>query len=151
CEHLALTLAKRVQRSRSPTQQARHDRRIEDALARRDTTQRVGEDGDIRDTLLQQVSRSRRLLLQQPQRVNRLDVLREDEHPDARMAFADSVRGDESLIRFSWWHLDVDDRDIGSPPLHEVQQCVAVARATDDFDAFVAQKACDSVADYGSV
>lgn len=67
-------------RRRRPTR--RENRRIDHGLAFRDSAERVDEDRDGVDTLLQQVADPLGVLLEQPHRVARLDVLREDEHPD---------------------------------------------------------------------
>ena len=61
----------------------RDDRRVDDGLAVVDAAQRVDEDRDVEDALLQEVSDLLGMLLEEPQRVARLHVLRQDEHGDA--------------------------------------------------------------------
>ena len=61
-------------------------------------SQRVDEDSDVGDALLEEVAGALGMLLEQPHRVARLDVVREDEHADGRMRGADLLRSDEALI-----------------------------------------------------
>ena len=87
-EHLALAggqLGERVRRG-GGGREPRDDRRVDHGLAVGDPPQRVDEDRDVEDALLEQVADALGMLLEQPHRVARLDVLREHEHADARGA-----------------------------------------------------------------
>ena len=98
---------------RCAAEEARDDRRVDDRLSVGDPPQRVDEDRDVEDALLEQVADPLRVLLEQPQRVARLDVVREEEHADRRDArCADLLRGDEALVGVRRRHADVDDRDV---------------------------------------
>ena len=123
-EHLALALGQLVERTARALagDEPRDDRRIDHALALADPPQRVGEHGDIRDALLQQVAGPLGHLLQQPHRVVRLQVMREHEHPDLRVAAADLLRGHQPVVGVGRRHADVHDGDLRAPRVDHPQQ-----------------------------
>src|SRR5215217_6241773 len=86
-QYLTLSLGQPVQRILPPvaTHEASDDRRINNRLVVSDSTQGVDQDGYIKDSLLEQVTDPSRVLLQQLQRIRRLDVLGEDQHPNPRV------------------------------------------------------------------
>jgi hypothetical protein len=65
------------------------------------------------DTLLEQTAGAARALVDEPQRVVRLDVLGEDEHADIGMGRGDLRGGLQSLGGVGRRHPDVDDRGVG--------------------------------------
>jgi len=75
--------------------------------------ERVGQHANAGDAFLQQVSDPARVLLDQPHRVARLEVVGEDEHPDAWIRGPDFLGRDESFVGVGGRHLDVDNRDVG--------------------------------------
>ena len=86
-EHLALAPGELVQRAGvAPTaKQSRDDRRVDHGLAVGEPAQRVDEDRDVEDALLEQVADALGMVLEQAQRVARLDVLRQHQHADRRV------------------------------------------------------------------
>ena len=74
------------------------DGRVDDGLALRDPTQRVDEDGNVKDALLEQVADALGMLFEQPQRVAGLHVLREDQNADIGVLGANALGGDEALV-----------------------------------------------------
>ena len=99
-EDLTLTCGQLRQRIVAPSaaEEPRDDRRIDDGLAIVDATQRVNEHGDVEDALLQEISDPLGMLLEEPQRVARLHVLREDKHADAGVLRTDPLGGDQALV-----------------------------------------------------
>ncbi len=86
-QNLALAVREVVETiwlARSP-HETRNDGGIENTLAVVDPAKRVDEDGDVRYTLLEQVPAPLGMLLEQPHRVTRLEVVREHEDADLRV------------------------------------------------------------------
>ena len=81
-------------------------------LALGDPAQRVDEHRDVEDALLEQVADALGVLLEQPQRVARLDVLGEHQHADVGVLGADPLRRDQALVGVGRRHPDVDDRGV---------------------------------------
>jgi hypothetical protein len=98
-----------------------HDRGVDHALALADALERVDEHRDVRYALLEQVARSLGCLFEQAHRVARLEVVRQHEHPDIRMAAPDLLRGDQPVVGVAGWHADVDDRHVRPGQRHAAQ------------------------------
>ena len=113
-EHLAL--ARRQLRERivaaPPADEPRDHLRVERGAAVRDPFHRGGELLHVGDAVLEQVADALGVSLEQLERVAGLDVLREHEHADSRVALADLLRGAEPLVGVGRRHPDVDDRDV---------------------------------------
>ena len=62
--------------------------------------------------LLEQVADALGRLLEQPQRVARLEVVGEHEHADVGVLAADLLRGDEPVVGVAGRHADVEDRHV---------------------------------------
>ena len=116
------------------THEPRHDRRVDHALPVDDPPQRVDEHGDVEDPLLQQVADALRMVLEQPHRVGRLEVLRENEHADPRVLRADACRRPEPFVGVRGRHPDVDDRDVRLVGCDHPQEPVAITGLADDVD-----------------
>src|SRR6266511_5105112 len=84
----------------------RDDRRVDHGLSVGDPPQRVDEDCDVEDALLEQVADPFRMLLEQPQRIARLDVVREDKHADRGMLLTDLLR-DRKSTRLNSSHVKI--------------------------------------------
>ena len=119
---------------------------IDHALALADPPQRVGEHGDVGHALLEQVARALGHVLQQPHRVVRLEVVREHEHADLRVAAADLLGGDEPVVGVGRRHADVHDGDVRAPRIDHPQQRVGIAAAPDDLEAGVLEQPREPVA-----
>ena len=115
-EHLALAIGKARQRSgiALALHEAGDDRRVEHGLALRDPAQRVPQDGDVGHPVLEQVPDALGMLLEQSHRVDRLEVVRQDEHADFGVRVADFVCREYALIGVRRRHLDIDDRHVGT-------------------------------------
>ena len=129
-----------------PREQPRDDRRVDDRLARGQAPERLDEDGRVGDALLEEVAGALGALLEQPHREARLDVLREHEHRHVGMALADSLGGDDALVRARRGHADVDDRAVGPLGRDRVHERVDLAYLGDDVEARVGQHADDPLA-----
>src|SRR5919201_1192797 len=83
-EHLALALGELVEPAGGPraVDEPGDDRRIDDALALVETAERIGQHGEIRDPLLEQVADASWMLLDEPHRITGIEVMGKDEHAD---------------------------------------------------------------------
>ena len=90
-EHLALALGELGERAvgSGPLDEAGDDGRIEHALTLVDAPERVGQDGDVGDSLLEQVAHSARMLLEQAHGVAGGQVVGEHQHPHPGVGAAD--------------------------------------------------------------
>ena len=84
--------------SRVRSSKLRDERRVDDGLAGGDTLERGDEVVEVEHALLEQVADPPASAFEQPERVLGLDVLREDQHADAREAPADLLGDGESLV-----------------------------------------------------
>ena len=75
------------------------------------------------------------MLLEQPHREARLDVVGEHEHADVGVELADALRRDDPLVRVRRRHADVDDRAVGVGGGDTAHQAVDLAGLADDLDA----------------
>ena len=89
-EHLPLARGQLVERilAAPAADEPRDDRGVHDGLAVDEPSQRVDEDRDVEHALLEQVADALGMLLEQAQRVARLDVVREQQHAGLRGARA---------------------------------------------------------------
>src|SRR6266699_3125349 len=86
--------------SAAPTaHQPGDDRRVDDALAVCNAANGVREHGDVGDTVFEEVADSLGVLLEQPRRIARLNVLRENEDAYLRIEPADLLGSDQPLVR----------------------------------------------------
>ena len=133
-EHLALALGQVAERGarRRRAQQVRHDRRVDDALARRDATHRIDDHAAVGHALLEQVADPRRVLLDQAHRVADVEVLRQHEDAGRRVLGTDPLRRDQALVGVRRRHLDVDHRHIGLGELDAAHQLRRVAHTAGD-------------------
>jgi hypothetical protein len=147
-EYVALAVGQLVERTALAlaSNQARDDRGVDHALAIVDAPQRVGEHGEIRHPLLQKVARPCGRLLEQPHRVARLQVVREDEDADLGVPAADLLRGDEAVVAAVGWHADVHQSDVGSSSVDHPQQRLGVATTPRDLEAGVLEQASQALA-----
>src|SRR5262249_4217868 len=81
----------------------------------------------------------------EPHRVVRLQVMGQDEHPDAWMGRVDLLRGDQALVGVGGRHLDVNDRDVGACQLHFAVQFPGCACLADDLEARLGQQPVEPV------
>ena len=101
---------------------------------------------DVEDALLEQVADALGVLFEQPQRVARLDVLRQHEHADVGVARADPLGGDEALVGVGRGHADVDDRGVGLSEPDVAEQALGVLGLGHDLDSGVPEQADDPLA-----
>src|ERR687892_2015268 len=99
-EHLTLAFGELVEGAALALagDEARHDRRIDHAFAFVDPAERVRDDGNLRDPVLQEVSGALGGLLQQTGCVARVQIMRQDEDAGIRVAAADLLRRDEPVV-----------------------------------------------------
>src|SRR5690242_17561681 len=81
------------------------------------------------------------MILKQPGGVPRLQVLRQDQHPDVRVGAADLFRRDQALVGMGGRHLDVDDRHVGMFPDHDPEELLGVAGLAGNVHAGVFEEA----------
>ena len=74
------------------------DRRVDHALALVHARERVGQHAHAGHAFLEQVADPAWVVLDQPHRVMRLEVVGQDEHPDVRVRRADFLGGDEAFV-----------------------------------------------------
>ena len=109
-----------------------NDRRVDDAFAVDEAAKRVQQHRRIEDALLQQVSETARVGLDESHRVRRLDVLGKDEDRRPGNTGLDLERGDQTLVCVRRRHPDVEHRHVRPMDAHRRQRLVAVARLGDD-------------------
>ena len=119
------------------------DRRIDHCLAFGQPPERIDEDRGIADAVLEQVARPLGMLLEQPHRETRLDVVREHEDADVRVELANALRRDDPLVRVRRRHADVDDHTVGPGRRDIAHQAVDLARLADHLDAGAGEDADD--------
>ncbi len=90
-----------------PANEAGDDRGVDHGLSGADPSERIHENCDVEDALLEQVADPLWMLLEEADCVARLHVMREQEDPDLGMLCADLLRGEEALVRVCRWHADV--------------------------------------------
>ena len=90
-------------RGRTPApHQSGDDRRIEDAFALAHPMHGVDQDGDVRDSLFEQVPEVARLICKQTLGVPRFEVLAEDDNGGLRPPFTDPPAPPSALRRCGW-------------------------------------------------
>ncbi len=148
-QHLALARRELRQRvvAAAAAHQLRDDRRIERRAALGDAAHGGGELVDVRDAVLEQVAHALGRVLQQLERVGRLDVLREDEHADGRPLGADRLRRNQALVRVRRRHADVDHCDVGLVHAHLAHQVVCGAGLRHHVEAAVREQARHALAE----
>src|SRR4029079_15672186 len=92
-----------------------------------------------------------RLLLDKPQRILGLEVLREHEHGDLGVADANLARRHEAFVGIGRWHPDVDQRHVRLHVANTGEKRICIADLLYDFDLVLAQEGCDSLADQRGV
>src|SRR5262249_23377434 len=122
------------------------DRRVDDGLAVAEAAQGVDEAGDVVDAFFKQVADPFGVLLEQPHGVVRLDVLGQDEHPDARVLGPDLPGGDQALVGVCGGHADVDDGRVRPGRADRVQQRGGIAHLAHHVDAGVGEQPRDALA-----
>ena len=148
-EQLALAVGELVQLAGwlAVVEEPGDDRWVDHAFAFVQASERVGEQREIRDAFFEQVANPGWVLLDQPHCVAGVEVVREDEHSGLWVCGADLVGGDETLVGVGGWHLDVDDRDIGSCELDLAQQLGGIADLAEDLDAGFGEEAFEPFAE----
>ena len=136
-EHLALALGQLVQRvvlARAAHQQ-RDDLGVDDDVAGADAADRAGEVLEVVDAVLEQVAGAARAVVEQRERVVRLEVVGEHEHAGVRVGVLDAAREREALVGARRRHADVDHRDVGRVGVDEREQLVGVGGLPVDVEA----------------
>src|SRR5205809_3395712 len=85
------------------------------------------------------------MLLEQPHRIVRLDVLRQDEYADVRVLGSDLLRGYKALVGVAWRHANVDDRCVGTRKADVAEEFVSILGFGDDVDACLFEQADDAL------
>ena len=108
-EDLHLSVGKFVEGPPLPAaaEETADDARIDDALTRADSPERVGQDGRVVDPLLEHVSGAGRVVLEQRGRVARLQVARQQQNRGAGMPPADDIGRLQALVGMRGRHLAV--------------------------------------------
>src|SRR5215471_741600 len=141
-EHLAFPLgelAERAGRAGAP-QQPGDDRRVDHAFALVHPDERISKHAHAGHAFLEQVTSTARMLLDELHRVVRLQVMGQDEHPDAWMGRMQLLGGDQALVGVGWRHPDVNDRDVGPRQLYFAVQFPGCACLTDHVKACLGQQ-----------
>ena len=107
----------------------------------------VDEDRDVGHPVLQQVTDPFGVVLEQPERVPRLEILRQHEHADLGMLGSDRVGGDEAFVGVGRRHLDVDDHEVGTLCCDGAEQLVGIAGLGDDLEARLFEEEGNALAD----
>ena len=139
---LSFSLGELGQRVLSPpaSYEARNDRRVDHGFATHDASQCINDGCDVEDTLLEEITNSLGLILDEAHRVARLHVLREDENTNFRMLGSDRLCGDETFVGVRRRHPDVYDRDVWAIPTNGTKQSLGVLCLAHDIDVCVLQK-----------
>ena len=80
------------------------------------------------------------MVLQDPHRVCRLDVMAQHEDPDLRVAGPDRLGRLQPFVRVGRWHPDVDDGHVRAHHVDPPQQVIGGRGGRDDVDARLAQQ-----------
>jgi hypothetical protein len=114
-EHLSLARRQLVERVVSPlaADELAHHGRVERRAAVRNSTDGRAELLEIGDAILQEIPDPLGARLEQRHRIAGLDVLGEQEDPDAGVRLPDLLRRAEPFVRVRRRHPDVDDGDVG--------------------------------------
>src|SRR6185312_8223887 len=143
-KHLALARGERVERAvvarASVADQLGDDLAVERRAAAGDATDRVEEGRNVTDPLLQQVADATLPSGQELRRVDRLDVLGEDQDAEVGVAAAGLDRGADPLVGEAGWQPHVDDRQVGLVGADDPQQALAVLGLGDDLDLVFAEQ-----------
>src|SRR5215207_662739 len=131
--------------------QSGNDRRIEDAFALAYAMHGVDQDGDVRDSLFEQVPDVARLICKQSLRVPRFEILAENHNGRLRPPFTDSLRRSQPFVGVAWRHANVDHCHVGTLQSDESQQCLCIANLPDHFDASVDEQPSQSGPDQHDV
>ena len=146
-EHLVLARGERGERPVVAVAARLHelgdDLAVERGPAGRDPAQRVEEGGDVADALLEQIADPALAGGQQLARVDRLDVLGEDQDADVGVALARLDRRAHALVGERGREAHVDDREVGLVAADDAQQARAVVGLRDDVDVVLAQQGDD--------
>jgi hypothetical protein len=86
------------------------------------------------------------VLFEQPHGVVRLDVLGQDEHPDAGVLGVDLLGGDQALVGMCGGHADVDDGRVRAGRADRVEQGGGVAHLAHHVDTGVGEQPGDALA-----
>ncbi|MNW58782.1 hypothetical protein D3C74_366650 [compost metagenome] len=114
-EHLALARrqpSQAVVEARGAHELA-HDLGVQDRLSCRDPGQRVEELAHVRDPVLEEVAHAFRAACEQVAHEARLDVLREQQHPEPGRGLPQGQGRAQPLVGEGRGHADVDDDDVG--------------------------------------
>ncbi len=108
---------------------------------------RVGQRRQIEDPVLQQVADPLGHVLQQPERVRGVEVLRQQQHGRARSRRPQLRSGAQALVGERRRHPDVEDHDVRIVGLDQLLERLGRAGLRRDLDAEVAQDAHDALPD----
>ena len=134
-----------------PPDELRDDLGVERRAALAHAPHGVGELGDVRDAVLQQVADALGALGEQVERVLGLDVLREHEHAGAGMLLADLARGAQPLVGVRRRHADVDERDVRAVRAHLQHQLVGRPGLPDDVEPGLLEQSRDPLAEQNRI
>src|SRR3954464_2439203 len=132
-------------------EQLRDDRGVDRRAALPDAPDRGGELGHVADALLEQITNALDGVGEQSHRQAGLDVLREHEHADRRVARADLQSGAQPLVGVRGRHPDVDDRYVRRRRVDLAQQLLAGRAAGGYGEAGVPEQARDALAEQHAV
>ena len=130
-----------------PADHALHDLGIERRAAARDAPDRVGEQRQIADAVLEQVADAVGAVADEVERVAVLEELRQDDHADLGLRGADLDGGAQPVVGRVGRHLDVGDDDVGLVRARLAQQIGSVRGDGDDLEAVLLEGVDDAGAD----
>src|SRR5690606_4906769 len=133
-----------------PLHQAPGEHRLDDDLPAADPRERVGEDLDAADLLLEAVPDGLRPDLEDAHQVVRLGVVGQEEQPHPGVRGAQAFRGHEAAVRLGR-HADVEDRDVRRLLHQQLDEGVAVGGAADDLVPGRLEEHDQALAEQGSV
>ena len=141
----------RVVRAAPLREQLRDDLWIERRAAFSDAAQCCREVFEIGHAVFQEVADPVGGLGEQARRNPHLDVLREDQNPDVRVAPSDLLGGTKPLVGVRWRHPDIDDCHIRLVARDLEQEVVGAGGLSDHVDTGLAEQGSQPVADQQAV
>lgn len=127
----------------SAGKQPRDDRGVDNRLPEREPTQTIDEHARLDDSILEQISRAMRVLLEQAKRKRRIQVLRDDEHAHFGVQLVDPAGRDDAFVGVRRWHPDVDHCTIGLVQSDAPHEPLQVDRLGEHFDTGVGENLHD--------
>ena len=131
-------------RRRRP-QEAGHDRGVDDRFPVHDPPEGVDDRGDVGYPFLEQVPDPFGMILDEPDGIARLDVVRQDQDAGLGMVRPYRLGRDEALVGVRRGHLDIHDGHVRPRLADFPQQGLGIFGLGDDVDARLPQQPDDAL------